>query len=322
MVRRSRRIRLFPFQGVGRVARPRLWQGAGELLRDAGRAAHGDAGTDLHPQRVLRQGCCDRARRQRLCLRPLRIPEYRLGNIQQQSLGDMVFSPTQVKFAYAKSETLPRVLQAMRIPARLLGRMPEEPAAAHAGRRAGTQRSLPRPQAVLRPCGADRGKVGGAVARGPANAAVEDVTRGETDGACSMAASGRAGGLCMIAGSAQAADEEARVLILNGTDPYLPAYLAIDSAMRASLAQETGRRDRLLFRAARCAALPGRGLRTRVDRASCQEIRGSQDRRGRRDQPTRAGVLQSATARKLWPGARLVFSGWPGEISGVGGAPT
>ena len=34
-------------------------------------------------------------------------PEYRLGNIYQRSLGDMVFSPTQVKFAYAKSERLP-----------------------------------------------------------------------------------------------------------------------------------------------------------------------------------------------------------------------
>ncbi len=36
-------------------------------------------------------------------------PEYRLGNLNSQtSLGDMVFSPTQVKFGYAKSETLPR----------------------------------------------------------------------------------------------------------------------------------------------------------------------------------------------------------------------
>jgi len=34
-------------------------------------------------------------------------PEYRLGNIRQKSLGGMVFSPTQVKFAYSKSETLP-----------------------------------------------------------------------------------------------------------------------------------------------------------------------------------------------------------------------
>ena len=34
-------------------------------------------------------------------------PEYRLGNIRQRSLGDMVFSPRQVKFGYAKSESLP-----------------------------------------------------------------------------------------------------------------------------------------------------------------------------------------------------------------------
>ena len=34
-------------------------------------------------------------------------PEYRLGNVRQKSLGDMVFSPAQVKFGYAKSENLP-----------------------------------------------------------------------------------------------------------------------------------------------------------------------------------------------------------------------
>jgi uncharacterized protein len=34
-------------------------------------------------------------------------PEYRLGNIREKSLGDMVFDPLQVKFAYAKSESLP-----------------------------------------------------------------------------------------------------------------------------------------------------------------------------------------------------------------------
>jgi uncharacterized protein len=35
-------------------------------------------------------------------------PEYRLGNIRDNQLGDMVFSRPQVKFGYAKSETLPR----------------------------------------------------------------------------------------------------------------------------------------------------------------------------------------------------------------------
>jgi hypothetical protein len=44
------------------------------------------------------------------------------------------------------------------------------------------------------------------------------------------------------AAPAHDAGEEARVLILNGADPYLPAYLAIDGAMRASLANESARR--------------------------------------------------------------------------------
>ena len=49
-------------------------------------------------------------------------------------------------------------------------------------------------------------------------------------------------GLSIAAVTAYAADDEARVLILNGLDPYLPAQLAIDNAMRASLANETARR--------------------------------------------------------------------------------
>ena len=35
-------------------------------------------------------------------------PEYRLGRLQDKPLAEMVFSPQQVRFAYAKSETLPR----------------------------------------------------------------------------------------------------------------------------------------------------------------------------------------------------------------------
>jgi len=34
-------------------------------------------------------------------------PEYRLGNVRERSLGEMVFDPAQVKFGYAKSEALP-----------------------------------------------------------------------------------------------------------------------------------------------------------------------------------------------------------------------
>lgn len=47
-------------------------------------------------------------------------------------------------------------------------------------------------------------------------------------------------GSCIVAVPALAAEEEARVLILNGMDRYL--VLEIDSAMRASLARETARR--------------------------------------------------------------------------------
>jgi uncharacterized protein len=35
-------------------------------------------------------------------------PEYQLGTVQEEALAEMVFSPAQVKFGYAKSETLPR----------------------------------------------------------------------------------------------------------------------------------------------------------------------------------------------------------------------
>jgi len=35
-------------------------------------------------------------------------PEYRIGNLRERRLGDMVFDPVQLRFGYAKSETLPR----------------------------------------------------------------------------------------------------------------------------------------------------------------------------------------------------------------------
>ena len=35
-------------------------------------------------------------------------PEYRLGTVRERPLEEMVFSPDQVKFGYAKSESLPR----------------------------------------------------------------------------------------------------------------------------------------------------------------------------------------------------------------------
>ena len=48
--------------------------------------------------------------------------------------------------------------------------------------------------------------------------------------------------LALLASPLRAAEPETRVLILNATDPYLPAYLVIDAAMRETLAKDTTRR--------------------------------------------------------------------------------
>jgi hypothetical protein len=48
--------------------------------------------------------------------------------------------------------------------------------------------------------------------------------------------------LDVLAAPLLAAEPETRVLILNATDPYLPANLMIDAAMRETLAQDTTRR--------------------------------------------------------------------------------
>ena len=120
------------------------------------------------------------------------------------------------------------------------------------------------------------------------------------------------GGLCMTAGSAQAAEEEARVLILNGTDPYLPAYLTIDNAMRASLAQETARRI-VYF------SEPLDAQRFQVEAYEPELIALL----AKKYSALRVDVVVAISQRALeffnrhgallWPGARLVFSGWPGE---------
>lgn len=51
--------------------------------------------------------------------------------------------------------------------------------------------------------------------------------------------------ICCLAGPLHAAAEEKRVLVLYGLDPYLPPFLAMDKAMRESLASKTD--GRVLF---------------------------------------------------------------------------
>ena len=52
-------------------------------------------------------------------------PEYRLGNVRDRSLGDMVFAPAQVKFGYAKSETLPGYCRRCEFPSDCWGECPK-----------------------------------------------------------------------------------------------------------------------------------------------------------------------------------------------------
>ncbi len=117
-------------------------------------------------------------------------------------------------------------------------------------------------------------------------------------------------GLCVIAVPVHAAEEEARVLILNALDPYLPAYQAIDSAMRAGLAAESTRRIVLYSEqldAQRFAAEP---LEPEVLALLTKKYR-----------TLRIDVVVTVTkpafdffvqyGEQLWPGARLVFHGLP-----------
>jgi signal transduction histidine kinase len=48
--------------------------------------------------------------------------------------------------------------------------------------------------------------------------------------------------ICIVVASQGVAAQETRVLFLNATDPYLPAYVMIDTAMRDALAKNTTRR--------------------------------------------------------------------------------
>ena len=76
-------------------------------------------------------------------------PEYRLGTLREKPLDQMVFSPTQVKFGYAKSEIAAALLPRVPVQDRLLGRMPAQPSDTDARRRAWLELSLRRLAAVL-----------------------------------------------------------------------------------------------------------------------------------------------------------------------------
>ncbi|MGB8435272.1 MAG: sensor histidine kinase [Burkholderiales bacterium] len=115
---------------------------------------------------------------------------------------------------------------------------------------------------------------------------------------------------CMVALPARAAEEEARVLILNGLDPYLPAYLAIDAAMRASLAEETARRIVLYSE-------PLDTQRFAIEHLEPEKVALLAKKYSALPIDVVVAVTRPAFdfflrhGKQLWPGARLVFHGLP-----------
>jgi signal transduction histidine kinase len=122
--------------------------------------------------------------------------------------------------------------------------------------------------------------------------------------------SGLIAGVCIAAGSACAAEEPARVLILNALDPYLPAYLAIDSAMRTSLVSDTGRRIVLFSELLDAQRFAVETLEPELLALLTKKYRAL---------PIDVVVTVTKPAfdfhlrhgQQLWPGARLVFHGLP-----------
>ncbi len=78
-------------------------------------------------------------------------PRYKLGNIKEHRMLDLVASQQQRQFGLDKRETLPAVLPRLRRPLRLPRRLPQGPVHPHPRRRGGPQLPLPRLQGVLPP---------------------------------------------------------------------------------------------------------------------------------------------------------------------------
>ena len=129
-------------------------------------------------------------------------------------------------------------------------------------------------------------------------------------------------GLCCTAFPAHAEDEkgEARVLILNGTDAYLPAYLIADNAMRATFSNEGARRVVLFAEALDAQRFPIEtveaeflALLTKKYSALRVDVVVAFGR------PALEFFIRHG--QQLWPGARLVFEGFVGDNVGLPALP-
>jgi signal transduction histidine kinase len=127
-------------------------------------------------------------------------------------------------------------------------------------------------------------------------------------------------GLFIAAAPAHAAEEEARVLILNGTDPYLPAYLEIDNAMRADLAKDSARRVVFFSETLDAQRFPTEALEPEFLALLTKKYRALRI-------DVVVAVAQPAFdffighGHALWPGARLVIHSVPSAAIESAGNP-
>ncbi len=118
--------------------------------------------------------------------------------------------------------------------------------------------------------------------------------------------------LCLAGAPANGGDRETHVLILNGTDPYLPQYLAVDSAMRASLANHRAERIVLFSESLDAQLFTEDALDTENFALLAKKYKGLHINVV--DVVSRAALeFFQRHGSRLWPGARIVYQGFMGE---------
>ena len=105
--------------------------------------------------------------------------------------------------------------------------------------------------------------------------------------------------LCVVAMPLRAAERETRVLILNGMDPTLPAFLAHDAAMRDTLAKNTTQRFQFFSEALDSHRFAFRRLRAGVFGPAAEEVQRRDVRCGRSGIGTSAQFRTQAQERTV-----------------------
>jgi signal transduction histidine kinase len=126
---------------------------------------------------------------------------------------------------------------------------------------------------------------------------------------------GMSAALCMFAAPALAAEEEARVLILNTADPYLPGHMVIENAMRVRLAGDTTRQVTYFFESLDAYRFPIQAMEPELVALLSKKYSA-----------LRIDVVVAVSrpaiefferhGERLWPGARVVYNAFSVEYPG------